>query len=280
MKINKIHISLFLLISIFNLLIAQNSIKEFKAKDNLFLVGDRVFSLYYISSEGVIVIDPINDDIAKETFKSIRSKTNLPIKYVIYSHNHWDHNGGGKIYKDQGAKFIIHEDAFNNLNENKNVIPPDSIWRGEQTKISLSDKTIELYYFGKNHGNGMTVFRFPEYRAIFTVDLVVPDRVLYAYLPDSKPKNWLNDLYKIKALDFDDLYMAHVRPIGNRKDLNIQISYFEDLYKATEKAMNDGTPFFDIPTKVKLPQYQNLLFYNEWLHMNVWRILMEKSIGQ
>jgi hypothetical protein len=47
--------------------------------------------------------------------------------------------------------------------------------------------------------------------------------------------------------------MAHVRPVGTRADLNLQISYFEDLYAEVDKAMQDGTPFFDIPTTVKLP---------------------------
>lgn len=270
-----------LCIFILNLTVsAQSEIKEFKAQDNLYLVGDRVFSLYYITDEGVIVIDPINDNIAEETMKSIRKKTDLPVKYVIYSHNHWDHNMGGKIYQYQGAKFIAHAQAKENMAPNENVIKPDSIWTGNHILFEFGGKKIEFYFYGKNHGEGMTVFRFPEHNSVFTVDLVVPDRILYAYLPDAKPQQWLEDLYEIRQLEFDQLLMAHVRPIGTREDLNIQIQYFEDLYAATEKAMNDGTPFFEIPTSVKMPQYQHLQNYNEWLHMNVWRILMEKSIGQ
>lgn len=259
---------------------SQQEIREYKANDNIYLVGDRVFSLYYITPESVIIIDPINDKIAVETVKYIRKRTSLPIKYVIYSHNHFDHNSGGKIYKEQGATFIAHEDAAQNMPPNDNVVVPDSIWTGEKKTFTFGGKQIDFFYYGKNHGSGMIVFRFPEYNTVFTVDLVVPDRVLYAYLPDAKPKLWLKDLYKIKKLEFDQLLMAHVRPIGARKDLDLQIQYFEDLYAATEKAMHDGTPFFDIPTTVKMPQYKHLLFYNEWLHMNVWRILMEKSIGQ
>lgn len=259
---------------------AQTEIKEYKAQDHIYLVGDRVFSLFYITPKGVIVVDPINDKIAAETLKSIKKYTKLPIKYVIYSHNHWDHNSGGKIYKELGAKFIAHAKAAENMTPNGNVIEVDSTWTGNKTVFSLGGKNIELHYYGKNHGDGMTVFRFPDEKTVFTVDLVVPDRVLYAYLPDAKPRQWLEDLYEIKKLDFDQLLMAHVRPIGNRKDLDLQINYFEDLYKATELEMKKGTNLFEIPTTVKLPQYKHLQNYDEWLHMNVWRILMEKSIGQ
>ncbi|TRZ45709.1 MBL fold metallo-hydrolase [Robertkochia solimangrovi] len=271
---------LMLFFGIVNLCYSQSEIKEYKVQDSLYLVGDRVYSLYYITPDGVVVIDPINERIASETLRSIRSHTDLPITHVIYSHNHWDHNSGGRIYKEQGATFLAHEKAAANMTPNENVIEPDAAWSGDKTVLETGGKDIELYFYGQNHGNGMTVFRFPEYNAVFTVDLVVPDRVLYAYLPDAKPKQWLEDLYEIDKLKFDELYMAHVRPIGDRSDLKLQIRYFEDLYAATEKAMADGTPFFEIPDKVRMPQYENLKNYDEWLHMNVWRILMEKSIGQ
>lgn len=269
-----------IILTFFKILPAQNEITEYPAMSNIFLIGDRVFSLYYITSEGVIVVDPINEKIANETLKSIRKKTDLPIKFVIYSHNHWDHNMGGKVFKDQGATFIAHRKAYENMAFNPDVIKPDILWDGEEKILKSGGQNIELLYFGKNHGDGMTIFRFPEHNTLFTVDLVVPDRVLYAYLPDAKPKAWLKDLYQIKNLSFDQLLMAHVRPIGTRKDLDLQISYFEDLYQATENAIKSGINTFDIPKSVSLPKYKHLQNYEEWLHMNVWRIMMEKLIGQ
>ncbi|WP_442590501.1 MBL fold metallo-hydrolase [Pedobacter sp. AW31-3R] len=255
-------------------------IQTFKAAKDIYLVGDRTFSCFVITTAGVIVIDPLDSVHAVATMKAIRKITDKPIKQVIYSHNHWDHISGGQIFKEAGATFLAHQQAAENIEPSPKVILPDSTWTGQRSTFTLGDKTIELYFYGRNHGDGMTLFRFPEQRALFVVDLVVPDRVLYAYLPDAKPKNWLKHLYEIRKLDFDTLYMAHVRPIGTRKDLDLNISYFEDLYAATEKAMQDGTPFFDIPTSVKMPQYEHLMNYKEWLHMNVWRILMEKSIGK
>ncbi|MBD8084538.1 MBL fold metallo-hydrolase [Chryseobacterium caseinilyticum] len=281
MMLTKYFLKIFILyLSTFFLSVsAQEPIKEYKYKDNLYLVGDRVFSLYYITDDGVVVIDPISTKIAEETLKSIRRHTSLPIKYVIYSHNHWDHNMGGDIYRKEGAQFLTHEEAFKNFPPNPEVMNPDKTWKGNKKVLKVGEQSIELYYYGRNHGNGMTVFRFPEHNAVFTVDLVVPDRVLYAYLPDASPQNWLKDLYEIKKLNFQDLLMAHVRPIGSGKDLDLQIQYFEDLYRETQKALDAKIPLFEIPAKVKMPQYENLQNYNEWLHMNVWRILMEMSTG-
>jgi len=75
-------------------------------------VTDHVYSfrsgihraMVVVTSDGVIVTDPINSGAAKNMMDEIRKVTDKPVKFVIYSHNHWDHVAGGKIFKDQGAK--------------------------------------------------------------------------------------------------------------------------------------------------------------------------------
>lgn len=259
---------------------ATAQITTVKAQENIYLVGDRTFSCFYVTASGVVVIDPIDSAHAAATMEAIRQVTDKPVTHVFYSHNHWDHISGGQIFKNQGAQFICHQKAAESITPNTKVVPPDSTWSGDSTTYEIGGKKLELHYYGRNHGNGMTVFRFPEYNAIFVIDLVVPDRVLYAYLPDASPKNWVYALKQILKLPFDDVYMAHVRAIGDRSDVELMLNYFNDLYAAVDKAMKDGTPFFQIPTTVQMPQYKNLKNYDEWLHMNVWRILMEKAIGQ
>ena len=37
-----------------------------------------------------------------------------PVKYVIYSHSHWDHASGGSVYADT-ARFIGHENMLKNI---------------------------------------------------------------------------------------------------------------------------------------------------------------------
>src|ERR1700683_2383343 len=39
---------------------------------------------------------------------------NVPVKYVIYSHSHWDHASGGAVYADT-ARFIGHENMLKNI---------------------------------------------------------------------------------------------------------------------------------------------------------------------
>lgn len=254
--------------------------KTYQAADNLYLVGDRTFSLFYITDDQVIVIDPINENHAKATQSAIDSLTTKHVTHVFYSHNHWDHISGATVFLEQGAEIHAHENAARHIAPNPNVIMPDVLWSGDRKNLSIGGKVIELYHYGRSHGNGLTTFRFPEHNAVFIIDLVVPDRVLYAYLPDADPSKWRTHLQLIQELEFDMVLMSHVRPIGDRSDIQLVQDYFDDLYKAVDTELKAGTPFFDIPRKVRFPQYQHLKNYEQWLPMNVWRILMEKSIGQ
>jgi glyoxylase-like metal-dependent hydrolase (beta-lactamase superfamily II) len=42
------------------------------------------------------------------------SRFHVPVKYVIYSHSHWDHASGGAVYADT-ARFIGHENMLKNI---------------------------------------------------------------------------------------------------------------------------------------------------------------------
>ena len=46
---------------------------------------------------------------------------NVPVRYVIYSHYHWDHASGGAVYADT-ARFIGHENMLKNMNKFKGLV--------------------------------------------------------------------------------------------------------------------------------------------------------------
>lgn len=124
-------------------------IVEIQNDKNVYRVGDRVWSLYYITKDGVVVIDPCGKRIAERMAQLIKEKTNLPVKYVIYSHNHWDHIAGAKVFMDQGATIIAHELAAKNIREgNPDVVAPDWIWAGDKKTLSIGGQDIEMTYFG------------------------------------------------------------------------------------------------------------------------------------
>src|SRR2546427_3997393 len=69
---------------------------------------DDYVSAFMVTSEGIILVEPIGTDMGAWLKGELTRRFNVPVKYVIYSHSHWDHASGGAIYADT-ARLIGHE---------------------------------------------------------------------------------------------------------------------------------------------------------------------------
>src|SRR5246500_416789 len=86
------------------------STKKVDGTDNVYIFryGNHQ-SMFVVTPQGVIATDPISYlRPAKPYLDAIKAVTDKPIKYVIYSHHHYDHIAGGQPVKDLGATFIAH----------------------------------------------------------------------------------------------------------------------------------------------------------------------------
>lgn len=239
------------------------------------------FNAFMVTDDGVIVMDSFDKDFAKASLDAIRKVTDKPIRYLVYSHNHYDHISGGEVFKAAGATILSHEATASWLKSHPSpdVVMPDKTWSGSRSELRLGKSQVNLLYFGANHGEGMTVFQFPREKTIYTVDLVVPKRVAFAYMPDFSPKEWERTLAEMDKLDFDQVMFAHNAPAGPRSSVADQLKFLQDLRAAILAELKKGTPFMQIPNTVKLPQYETWDGYKDWLPMNTWRVLLEMAMG-
>ena len=66
---------------------------------------DDYVSAFMVTSEGIILVEPIGTDFATWLKGELATRFKVPVKYVIYSHHHWDHASGGAVYADT-AKLV------------------------------------------------------------------------------------------------------------------------------------------------------------------------------
>ena len=81
---------------------------------------DDYVSVFMVTSEGIVLVEPIGTEFATWMKAEMARRFHAPVKYVIYSHSHWDHASGGAIYANT-ARLIGHENMLKNI-----VIPPAS----------------------------------------------------------------------------------------------------------------------------------------------------------
>jgi glyoxylase-like metal-dependent hydrolase (beta-lactamase superfamily II) len=263
------------------------------AQFDLTKVTDQVYSFRYfihramvvVTSDGVIVTDPISSLAAKTMMDEIRKITDKPVKHVIYSHNHWDHISGAQIFKDQGAKIVQHELAARNTRPKADLVPADETFSGEKHVVTLGDQTVELIYVGPSHGSGMLVMRLPRERLLNVVDIVTPQRIGFRGYPDTSPQDSIKALRKVEALDFDRIVPGHGPAVAPKAEVTAIREYLEDLTKAVGVATQKiGSPYAvdRITELVKAdlrPKYGHWGEFDNWMILNVDRIIMEQRLG-
>jgi glyoxylase-like metal-dependent hydrolase (beta-lactamase superfamily II) len=222
-------------------------------------------SMFVVTSAGVIATDPIAyaRPLGGATYVSeIKKVTSQPIKYVIYSHHHFDHIAGGQPFKDAGATFIAHKKVKDRLAvlKDPNTVLPDETFEKNRT-IKLGGTALELTYHGLNHSDSTIVMRLPKERIIFTVDTVPVGSMPGRGMIDSYPLEWEQFLGQLYKMEWDRLIPGHPGApngrLGTKKDVQDQLAFLRDASEAVKVAAREGKCWDGVEKEMKLPKYES-----------------------
>ncbi len=221
-------------------------------------------AMFIVTSAGVIATDPIGYGIPETGaayMGEIRKITNQPVKYVIYSHHHFDHIAGGKVFKDAGATFIAHKKVKDRLAvlKDPDTVLPDQTFEKNRT-IKLGGTVLELTYHGLNHSDSTIVMRLPKEKILFTVDTVPVGSVPGRGMIDSYPLEWEQFLGQLYTMDWERLIPGHPgQPggrLGTKRDVQDQLAFLQDASEAVKVAAREGKCWDGVEKGMKLPKYE------------------------
>jgi glyoxylase-like metal-dependent hydrolase (beta-lactamase superfamily II) len=247
--------------------------RKVEGTDNVYIFRyQNLQSMFVVSSEGVIATDPIsygNPQVAQTYVAEIRKLTRKPIKYLIYSHHHFDHAAGGKPFKEAGATIVAHRNAAAHLavvQDPATLVPDETVDAGRT--IRLGDTTLELSYLGLNHSDSSLVMRLPREKIVFVVDFIpfgtVPGRAMI----DSYPLEWEDSVQKVLTMDWERLIPGHPAPgdrLGSKEDARNFLAFLQDASAQVKTAAREGKCWDPVEKEMKLPQYAQWPGYEQGL---------------
>ena len=225
------------------------------------------YSVFLVTPEGVIATDPINAEAAAWLEAEIAKRFGQEVKYLIYSHDHADHIAGGEVFADT-AVVVAHDNAKETIiGEKRPTAVPDVSFSDTMT-ITLGGKSVELTYVGRGHSDNMIVMRFPEARALFTVDFISVKRLPYRDLSDAYFPDWIEAIRRVEAMDFDILVPGH-GPMGVKADAADHRAYHEDLYNGVLAAARAGRSVDQMKAEITLEAYAAWGQHEAWRPLNI-----------
>jgi glyoxylase-like metal-dependent hydrolase (beta-lactamase superfamily II) len=221
-------------------------------------------AMFVVTSDGVIATDPVaygRPQGGAAYVAEIRKVTDKPIRYLVYSHHHYDHIAGGQAFKDAGAKIIAHKRARERLAAVKDPFTPlpDEVFEKSRT-LELGGTVLELTYVGLNHSDSTIVMRLPKEKLLFAVDFLpvgsVPGRGMIDFYPLEAPAS----IKRVLAMDWERLIPGHPGPgdrLGTKKDVQDQLEFLEYASETVKKAAREGKCWDAAEKEVKLPKYES-----------------------
>jgi len=237
-------------------------------------------SMFVVDPGGVLITDPISPAAATAYLAEVRKLTSAPIRYVVYSHHHFDHIAGGAPFKQAGAVFVAHRNAKVQLERLKNpaVVAIDQTVDESKT-LTVGRTKVDLLYLGRNHSDNSLVVSVPSRKVIYAADWLPVGELIWRNVFDSYIDEWFEGIERALALDWDKLVVGHARAHnpkgwGTKDDVRAFRAYFTDLKEAVRVAYMQGLCPNRAPNEVKLPKYAQLFEYEEFLPMNVDRMCL------
>ena len=228
---------------------------------------------FLVTSEGIILTDPIGTDFATWLKAELEERFGVPVRYVLYSHYHDDHASGGAVFDDT-AEFIGHDNMPINLAREEGnevfaeVRPPDRTYSGS-TSVTLGGKTVEMIYALPSHSDDSSIIRFPDERTIFAVDFVNVRRVPFQTMGGGDIATWIAANHHLQStVDYDIVAPGH-GPIGTKADVDDSTRYLEDLLAAVSEAVDAGMSLEEAQQSVLMEDYSDYAQYDVWRAMNV-----------
>ncbi len=225
-------------------------------------------STFLIGDKGILVVDTgLNAAEGAKLLSAIRQVSSLPVKYVVNTHYHPDHQGGNAVV---GSDAVVISTDFtrertlaiaNAPNMRAFHFQPADLTFQSKITLHLGGYNPEVFFPGKAHTSGDALVYFPEQHAIAMGDLFL-NRSSPA-MDDGSAENWIHALDQVLQLPIEHAVPGHFE-LGTRADLQRFRGYLNDLYQQVSEMKRKGESVDQVRHNLHMEKYSDFRQYPKY----------------
>jgi cyclase len=188
----------------------------------------------------------------------------LPVKYIVNTHYHPDHQGGNSTvgpdaivistgYTRERTIDLAKSPAMHGFH-----FVPAHLTFQKQIRLYLGKYIVEVYFPGKAHTSGDAVVYFPGQHVVTMGDLFL-NRSSPA-MDDGSAANWIDALDHVLSLPVEKAVPGHF-DVGTRADLQRFRNYLKDLYVQVHSLKNKGESIDQVRQDIHMEKYSDFRQY-------------------
>ena len=279
MKKNIFSFSLFVSLVVFSQ--ASNSQESDGETPRLEQISESVFrsvhrpgaanSNVIVTDEGLIVFDGTCRGAGDPAWlkQELGRLYDVPVKYVILSHDHEDHICDLHVFDDTAVTISHALTRQHIVREGRNTSVPDIVF-DQEMEIHLGGKKIVLYYFGPTHTNNLIQVHFPEEGVLMAPDIARAERSLaMPDFRDSDIDNLIETLGVLAKLDDVEIVIPGHWGVTNQESFLEYRDYVIALKDRVLKEMIAGATIEQILERVTMEDFSDYGNIDIWLRPNI-----------
>jgi cyclase len=237
-------------------------------------------STFLIGQHGILVVDTgLNAVEGQKLLNEIRKISTLPVKFIVNTHYHPDHQGGNTVV---GPDAIVISSPFTRertlqliaqlqgMETKGNATDPAALrptfrvasqTLTQELTIYLDSEPVEIIAPGPGHTMGDVYVFFPNQRSVAAGDL---------YMTRSSPAmdqgsvaNWIRTLDAILALPADHFVPGHFE-VGTREVFTRFRDYLADIYAQVERLYRSGATVAQVRLQIDMQKYADFRQYPQF----------------
>ena len=233
------------------------------------------------TTDGVVLIDTLLfQNSAERVMERIQGK----IKYIIYTHGHYDHVSGTQAFMKDNPEVIASKYLPDRLDRYKMLAPYRALISAMQFNIpkadrsvqevvyptktflgdlsfTLGDKTFELHTARAETDDACWV-HIPELNAVFIGDLIIKDNfpnIGNPWKPTRFALDWAKELERVRELDPEYVFCNGAGHLFQGKHargaLNANIEVIRSMHDQVVEYINQDIHITEMIHKVKIPEH-------------------------
>jgi len=224
-----------------------------------------------VTDEGLIVFDGTCRGAGDPAWlkQELARLYDVPVKYVILSHDHEDHICDLHVFDDTAVTVSHALTRQHIVREGRNTSVPDIVF-DQEMEIHLGGKKIVLYYFGPTHTNNLIQVHFPEEGVLMAPDIARAERSLA--MPDFRDAdidNLIETLGVLAKLDDVEIVIPGHWGATNQESFLEYRDYVIALRDRVLEEMIAGATIEQILERVTMDDFSDYGNIDIWLRPNV-----------
>ena len=231
--------------------------------------SDNQYGAYIVGSNSIAVVDGhycpsgtmqwLKDELAK--------RHNVPVKYVILSHDHPDHICNTQVFDDT-AIAIGHANILQHIIREKRPSMIPEITFDESMDVLLGGVSLRLMYLGPSHSDNLIQVHVPGENVMIAIDMA-KGKSLFPDYRDMDVHSMLRILKILGNMADIDIVLPGHGPVSDQQNFHDQYRYMQALRDQVLDYIVQGKSLAEIRDLVTLAEFSDYGGYSRWLDQNV-----------